>query len=366
MSEVADLEAELSAAQNELKRLTAAVTRNEEKLRKSQARELRLLNAPDLKSLFTELGDGLRESYALTRTTVVLCDPDHDIRHLLLAGGTPATDIPGLMLVESLTGLAPQYVALRKPWLGAFQACDHQMILPGLAAPGSVAMIPLRNRGNLMGSLNFGSDDPQRFKRELASDFLEHLGVIASFCIENSINRARLLRSGFTDVLTGWHNRRYLMVRLREELARARRDATRLVCLMLDIDHFKRVNDTWGHAAGDAVLAELAQRIDGQVRKSDVAARYGGEEFVVLMPSTDTGAAMRLAERIRGAISASPVELPEGESVTITASIGIAAAEPAPSNADLKTEGDALLARADVALYRAKSAGRDCIEVDAA
>lgn len=366
MSEVADLEAELSTARDELKRLTAAVKRNEAKLRKSQARELRLLNAPDLRSLFTELGAGLRESYGLTLATVVICDPDHDIRHLLRAGGTLANDIPGLLLVESLAGLAPQYVALRRPWLGAFQACDHQMILPGLVAPGSVAMIPLRHRGNLMGSLNFGSDDPHRFTRELASDFLEHLGVIASFCIENSINRARLKRSGFTDVLTGWHNRRYLMVRLLEELARARRDATRLTCLMLDIDHFKRVNDTWGHAAGDAVLTELAQRIDGQVRKSDVAARYGGEEFVVLMPATDTDAAMRLAERIRQSIAATPVELPGGGSVTMTTSIGIAAAEPGRSDVDLKTAGDALLARADVALYRAKSAGRDRIEVDPA
>jgi diguanylate cyclase (GGDEF)-like protein len=366
MSEVADLEAELSAAQNELKRLTAAVKRNEEKLRKSQARELRLLNAPDLKSLFTELGAGLKESYGLTRATVVLCDPDHDVRHLLGAGGTPAVDIPGLLLVESLTGLAPQYVALRRPWLGAFQACDHQMILPDLAAPGSVAIIPLRYRGNLVGSLNFGSDDPHRFSRELASDFLEHLGVIASFCIENGINRARLQRSGFTDVLTGWHNRRYLMLRLHEELARARRDSRRLTCLMLDIDHFKRVNDTWGHAAGDAVLAELAQRIDGQVRKSDVAARYGGEEFVVLMPGTDTAAAMRLAERIRRAIAATAVDLPGGDSVTMTTSIGIAAVEPGRSDTDLKTEGDSLLARADVALYRAKSAGRDCVEVDPA
>ena len=227
-------------------------------------------------------------------------------------------------------------------------------------------MIPLRHRGNLIGSLNFGRDDPHRFTRELASDFLAHLGVIASFCIENGIYRARLQRSGFTDVLTGWHNRRYLMVRLLEELARARRDSTRLVCLMLDIDHFKAVNDTWGHAAGDAVLSELAQRIDGQVRKSDVAARYGGEEFVVLMPNTDTSAAMLLAERIREAIAATPVELPRGQAVTMTTSIGIAAAEPGPSDTDLKTEGDALLARADVALYRAKSAGRDRIEVDAA
>jgi diguanylate cyclase (GGDEF)-like protein len=225
---------------------------------------------------------------------------------------------------------------------------------------------PLSHRGKLVGSINLCSNDALRFTRDHASDFLAHLGVIASFCIENTINRARLLRSGFTDVLTGWNNRRYLVVRLGEELARARRDQTRLVCLMLDVDHFKHVNDTYGHAAGDVVLRELAQRIESQVRASDVAARYGGEEFVVLLPDTDVAAAQRLAERIRAAIGGAPIGLPGGASITITASIGIAEVAPAQADRDLKTLGDSLLARADVALYAAKSAGRDRVIVEAA
>jgi diguanylate cyclase (GGDEF)-like protein len=182
--------------------------------------------------------------------------------------------------------------------------------------------------------------------------------------LDNTVNRARLLRSGFTDVLTGWHNRRYLQVRLNEELARARRDGNHMACLMLDVDHFKRVNDTWGHAAGDAVLQELANRIDTQVRASDVAARYGGEEFVVLLPDTSNDSGVLLAERIRKAVSASDYALPNGESMSITASIGIAGVSPDADADDLKTLGDSLIARADVALYRAKSAGRDQVAVD--
>jgi diguanylate cyclase (GGDEF)-like protein len=227
-------------------------------------------------------------------------------------------------------------------------------------------MIPLSHRGKLLGSINLCSKDPLRFTQVHASDFLAHTGIIASFCIENAVNRARLLRSGFTDVLTGWHNRRYLTVRINEELARARRDRTSLVCLMLDIDHFKRVNDTWGHAAGDAVLQELAQRIESQVRASDVAARYGGEEFVVLLPRTDVASASKLAERIRSAVAAEPVVLPNSDTVTITASIGIAEVSPRADDTDLKTLGDSLIARADVALYAAKSAGRDQVVVEAA
>ncbi len=360
-----ELQAELEATRQELDLVKAEVASNDEKMRRTQQRELRLLQAETLDALLFALIDGLRVSYGLEYVSLVLCDPDHDIRHLLLANGTPAEDFSNLVMVESMSGLAPQYIALREPWLGAFAGCDHQLICPGATGMQSIAMIPLTYRGRLLGSVNLCSADPQRFTRAHATDFLAHLGVIASFCVENVVNRARLLRSGFTDVLTGWHNRRYLTVRLSEELARARRDGTRLVCLMLDIDYFKRVNDNWGHAAGDDVLREIAQRVEGQVRASDVAARYGGEEFVVLLPNTDVAAAQLLAERIRKAVSESPIKLPNDEEVTITASIGIADVLPAPEADDLKTVGDSLIARADVALYAAKSAGRDRVIVEA-
>jgi len=366
MSSEEELAARLAATQRQLEVLTEEVARNDEKMRRTQRRELRLLQAESIDVLIHTLIDGLRVSYGVDYVSVVLCDPDYDIRHLLLANGTPVEDFDNLVMVEAMTGLAPQYIALRKPWLGPYAACDHQLICPGAAGIRSIAMIPLTHRGKLLGSINLGSVDQTRFTRAHASDFLAHLGVIASFCIENVINRARLLRSGFTDVLTGWHNRRYLNVRLQEELARARRDGAGLVCLMLDVDHFKRVNDNWGHAAGDSVLRELAQRIDSQVRASDVAARFGGEEFVVLMPNTDVESAQRLAERIRQAIAATPIDLPSGDSITMTVSIGIAEVHPAPEVHDLKTLGDSLLARADVALYAAKSAGRDRVIVEAA
>lgn len=363
MSKVSDLEARLEATERQLEKLTAEVALNEEKMYHTQQRVLRLLQADDLETLMHELVDGLRASYGLEQVTVVLCDPDHDVRHLLLAGGKPAESFDGLLMVESLIGLAPQYVALRQPWLGAFAACDHQLIFPQSAELASVAMIPLTHRRKLIGSINLGSTDAGRFTRGHAADFLAHLGIIASYCVDNTINRARLLRSGFTDVLTGWHNRRYLQVRLNEELARARRDHTHVVCLMLDVDHFKRINDNWGHAAGDAVLQDLANRIDAQVRASDVAARYGGEEFVVLLPDTDNESGMLLAERIRKAVSASKYSLPGGKKVAVTASIGIAGVSPDPDSTDLKTAGDSLIARADVALYKAKSGGRNQVAV---
>jgi two-component system cell cycle response regulator len=350
--------AELDEARRQLEELTTEVARNDEKLRRSQHRELQLLQSPNIDSLFREMTEGLRQSFGLECVSVVLGDPGHDVRHLLVTS-VDGPGIPNLHLVESLIGIAPQYVGLRRPWLGSYAACDHQLIFGNARDIASVAMIPLQYHGELIGSINLGSADADRFTIHHASDFLAQLGVIASFSIENAMNRARLRRSGFTDALTGWHNRRYLQARIKEELARARRDRSNLVCLMLDIDHFKSVNDSWGHAAGDAVLRELAQRIESQVRASDVAARFGGEEFVILLPNTAGEAGLQLAERVRGAVAATPFGLPDGGSTDVTVSIGIASLVPAADDQDFKSLGDALIARADVALYSAKAAGRD-------
>ena len=186
---------------------------------------------------------------------------------------------------------------------------DHELLFPSVSSLESVALLPLTRQGRIIGSLNMGSTEARRFADHLATDFLHHLAVIAAFCLENAVNRARLVRSGFTDVLTGWHNRRYLQTRLREELARCHRELSPLTCLMIDVDHFKHINDRYGHLAGDEILRQLAQCVDGEVRSSDVSARYGGEEFVILLPATGLAAGRVLAERIRGAVSAELFEL---------------------------------------------------------
>ncbi|HSM32092.1 MAG TPA: DUF484 family protein [Woeseiaceae bacterium] len=359
-----ELELKLAEAERRLDAVTEQVRRNEEKLKLSQQREVQLLQAPDLDALLHEMTEGLRQSFDLRSVSVVLRDPGHDIRHLLLA--TDAERNPDLIFVDTLVGLAPQYIALRRPWLGAFAACDHGLVVGLSDGLASMAMIPLCCRDDLIGSINLGSADPNRYTANHASDFLAHLGVVASLCIENAVNRARLRRSGFTDVLTGWHNRRYLQARMKEELARSCRDGHSLVCMMLDVDHFKQVNDRFGHAAGDAVLRELAQRVDAEVRSSDVAARFGGEEFVILLPRTSSVEGRHVAERIRDAVTAAPFGLPDGGHAAVTVSIGIAEFQPGAGRSDLKSLGEALIARADAALYDAKAAGRDRVVVEAA
>lgn len=346
----------------QMRQMRDEAKQNENLLRRSQQRELDILAATSLRDLFDRLTAGLAESYSVESVTLTLCDPDHEIRHLMIAEGGQLARPKAIQFFDSLTGVAPQYARLLRPWLGAYRAADHQLIF-GADSFASVAMIGLRRQRKLIGSINLASRDADRYSRDLASDFLAHLGVIASFAIENTVNRARLLRSGFTDVLTGWHNRRYLQVRLAEELARAKREDIQMSCLFLDLDHFKQVNDTHGHHAGDIVLAECAHRIDAEVRGSDVAARFGGEEFVILLPATSIEQAELLANRILKAVSSQSVAVPDGPALDITVSIGVASIRPKEMKGDDKTIGERLLKLADLAMYSAKSSGRNCVKV---
>jgi diguanylate cyclase (GGDEF)-like protein len=350
----------------ELRALIAALreeaANNERLFRKSLERELEILKAEGLPQLFEVICGGLQHSYSLDAVTLLLWDPHHELRHLLLGDHVRLEEHPDVQLVDSVIGIAPQYVSLHRPWLGPYMGCDHQLLFRAPHELRSIALIPLWRQDKLHGSINFGSRDEQRFTRHLATDFLAHLGVIASFAIENAMNRARLLRSGLTDYLTGWHNRRYLQARMREELARAQRQDSSLVCLLIDLDHFKQINDRYGHLAGDLALREAAQRIDAQVRGSDAAARYGGDEFVVLVPGIDLERARLLAERIRLAVSVVPIEIAPGQVHDLTASIGVAVVAPSRGDSDLKVLGERLIAEADAALYRAKQQGRNRVE----
>lgn len=353
---------EVTLLRRRLAVLTEEARKNDEAWRRAQAREMELLEADTLDALLELLTCGLRDSYRLEAATLVIADLDHEIRRLLLAQDAATAERSGVLFVDSVRGVAPAAAAARRPWLGKFNRAEHALLFPASLDLQSVALLPLTRQERLIGCLNFGSRQRERFQAALGTEFLHHLAVIAAFALESAVNRARLVRSGFTDVLTGWHNRRYLQSRLFEELARCRRDRTPLTCLMIDADHFKSVNDRFGHLAGDEVLRQLANCISGEVRGSDVSARYGGEEFVVLLPGTGIAAGFLLAERIRAAVAAEPFELPGGAPpLAVTVSIGVAEHSPALEEADLKVVSEQLLALADAALYEAKAGGRNAV-----
>ena len=356
---LATLEQEKRLLQARLDALAEEIGRNDTLLRKTQERELELLRAGSLTQLFERLITGLRTSYQLDEVALILHDPQHEIRHLLSGDTQTVLEPPGVCFVDVLVTVAPQLANLDRPWLGPYRKDDHELLVPGLAPPGSVALIPLRRGDPLDGVLVFSSSDPLRFTQALASDFLAHLGLVAALCVENAVNRARLLRSGVTDFLTGFHNRRYLHARLREELGRAQRAGHGIVCLMIDVDHFKRINDQYGHLAGDAVLRQVAQRIDAEMRISDTGARFGGDEFAMVLSNAVIADGERVARRLLHAVRSHPVAITRDAAETVTLSIGVAAATPGAGMRDYKVLAERLIAEADAALYRAKSAGRN-------
>ena len=162
------------------------------------------------------------------------------------------------------------------------------------------------------------------------------------------------------DALTGLYNRWYVIEKIDTELNRALRHGSPMSLLMLDIDHFKRINDTWGHAAGDEVLKSVGKLLRDSCRVYDVPGRYGGEEFCIVLPETRMGNTAAVAERIRQRFETTQLPCGDGESVVITASIGIAGMDEPGSNDILSPA--ALIDRADRALYSAKSRGRNRIE----
>jgi two-component system, cell cycle response regulator len=360
--------------------LTAEAANNETIMKRTQARELTLLRADSLSQLLHAMVDGLRESYSLDAISVVLVDPQHEIRHLLVAGGDRPEEFKQILFVDSLIGLAPQLAVLHKPWLGPYVGADHHLLFPGAVHTGAVhtgatqggaanlksaALVPLPRKDRATGALCFASRDATRFTRHHATDFLAHLGAVAAVCIENAVNRARLLRAGITDFLTGWHNRRYLQQRLKEELARAQRRGGTIACLMIDIDRFKSINDGYGHLAGDAALKEVAHRVEGQIRSMDTAARFGGDELAILLPDASQAEAAHLAERIREVIANEPFALNSQVVRNLTISVGVAAVSPGRHENDLKALADRLVADADAALYRAKAMGRNRVQLGA-
>jgi two-component system, cell cycle response regulator len=164
----------------------------------------------------------------------------------------------------------------------------------------------------------------------------------------------RVYEAAILDGLTGVFNRKHLEERIQAELAYATRHKTKLSVVIIDVDHFKKVNDTYGHLGGDAVLRAVATLFGAGLRAEDVLARYGGEEFVILLRATSAAQALELAERLRKKIESTVIQF-EGRDIRITSSAGVAAND----EPGVTSDRESLLGRADERLYRAKSGGRN-------
>ena len=334
-----------------------------ERLRRSEALsrrihgiELQLLAAEGLAATIDAAVSGLAKEFDLPRARLVLEDLGYDISRALRA--LPDQRLPdGLQLCHQPGQIRDLLSGSDIEWLPAEQLpgglrsaatedCEGVLLVPLARGERLIGMLLLINAGAL-------HQNPD------AAEYLRRFGAILAVALENAIALERLKIAGLTDALTGVKNRRYFEQRLGEEWQRARRYRRPLAAAMVDIDRFKRINDAYGHQAGDEVLQAVARAMGLHMRQSDVLCRYGGEEFAVLLPDTPPVRAQEVAERLRAAVAGRPFAVADEVELHVTISVGIAAWQPAADQSGEFASAEALIAAADRALYAAKEAGRN-------
>jgi diguanylate cyclase (GGDEF)-like protein len=334
--------------------------RNEQKLRRFERLELQLIGKGSLYDLVKTLLYPDKTHFQWDSVSLVLVDPEHELRRMLEDEGARLDEHPSLIFAASLDELDGDYPHSFFPSVGRYRPGRHRSLFPQ-SRPRSVTLLPLVRYGRLIGSLNIGSLDEARYVRGSRTDFFEHLAAIVAICIENAANVQRLRRQGLTDTLTAINNRRFFDQRLQEEMELAQRSSAPLSCMLLDVDFFKKVNDSHGHQVGDQVLREVAALVRAQLRGSDVLSRYGGEEFAALLSQTPVETAEEVAERVRSGIEQHAFQLPDGETFRVTISIGVATYAPAAGTGAAVPDGALLVGQADRCLYQAKAAGRNAV-----
>lgn len=339
---------------------------NEQKMRRFHEQELNLIGARTLPDLIQSILYNYRRSFSLDAVSLVLYDPEYEIRRILEEEGTRMGDHAGLLFITQRDKLDTLFGDPLDPRLCLFDKEQHQFLFnqltQGYMPLRSIALLPLIRYGELIGSFNLGSFSEERFAEASGTEFLQRLATIVAICLENATNNERLKRVGLTDPLTRINNRRFFDQRLHEEIGRSMRANEPISCLFIDIDHFKTINDDNGHQVGDIILREVARLIREQLRNCDVLARYGGEEFAVLLANTPDAIARDVAQRVRGSIDRHTFQLPDCEkSLHATVSVGIATMAALQGLEDIVSLGHTLVENADHALYEAKSEGRNCI-----
>jgi diguanylate cyclase (GGDEF)-like protein len=274
------------------------------------------------------------------------------------------TEMFASSLVPAGTGAVRQVIATGKPmFLPRLADQDpHRLINPDYAVYqnrfgiDSLMVLPLIVQGQVIGTLGLTRDHPGRPYTDEDLSFVQNIANQAALTIQNARLHDLVIQQAHTDALTGMHNRRSFFDRAEMEFARAERYQNPLSVILLDLDHFKAVNDRFGHTVGDQVLCTVAERCRANIRTSDMVGRIGGEEFAILLPETDLAGAALIAERLRVCIGGSPI-LNGGSELRLTVSLGVAAKDAATP------EMQSLLQQADEQMYAAKQAGRNRVSM---
>jgi len=356
--EIDELQIELCILQSHLERLLTRIHQNEAKLHRFQSLETQLLSLNSLQELVEHILEDTKAVFELDFVSLVLIDPKGELQQFLKEDGIAPGSLPELIPMANDSKLKPWFGKAYHAYLGPFKN-HHRILFRSDQEPASIALLPLVRRRELLGCLNLGSRENTRFTYGMATDFLDRLRSVLSVCLENTLNFEMLRRTSLIDTLTGVNNRRFFEQRLGEEINRAQRSGDPLSFLFLDIDHFKRINDTYGHQTGDMVLAEVAGQIRSQLRNNDVLARYGGEEFVAILSGAEVDRALEVAERIRARIETHSITDHHAKTIPVTISIGVSEYDPKHVSSMTKEDMQGLMELADQALYHAKRSGRN-------
>ncbi|WP_161542458.1 diguanylate cyclase [Levilinea saccharolytica] len=309
----------------------------------------------DLKSLLSKILENARSLLSADTGELVLYEPEADhLRVVSSCGLEKDTSGDIVEMGEGLMGLAAK---TKQPLLvKGYQGWENRSPRYATIALEEAVGAPMLSGGVLLGAVALGSYRPSTFDAA-SMDLLNLYVQQASLAIHNARLFEQLNDLAVTDTLTGLFNRRHFFYQAESLVIRAQRYGSPLSAVMIDLDHFKDINDTFGHSAGDHVLREVARALSSALRKSDLIGRYGGEEFCVLLPEIDLEEGRTAAERLRQEVFNLQIPTLKG-TAAVTASLGVAA---------LNLHGetlDQLLQRADAALYRAKRAGRNAVSVE--
>lgn len=228
---------------------------------------------------------------------------------------------------------------------------DHSLDTMRIIKP--CLLVPLKGKGKINGIIILGERINKFDFSETEKEYLLNIASLAGIAIQN----AYLYEMATTDMMTKLKIHHFFQAALMEERDRSVRHKTPLSLIMIDIDHFKNFNDTYGHTCGDLVLKNVARLIQENVRQIDIAARYGGEEFAVILPNTDMEKALMVAERVRSGVEAEKLAC-DGRSLGVTVSLGVAQMDPRKDR-----DNNSLITRADKALYMSKQNGRNRVSI---